>query len=81
VKTGAEGVYCAAIPERGFGIALKCDDGATRAAVAMMAALLARFMPDQEMALRRWSHAPVKTRRGAEAGEVRAVSGGFAALS
>ena len=28
VKTGAEGVYCAAVPELGLGIALKCDDGA-----------------------------------------------------
>jgi L-asparaginase II len=26
VKTGAEGVYCAALPELGLGIALKCDD-------------------------------------------------------
>ena len=32
VKTGAEGVYCAAVPELGLGIALKCDDGAGRAA-------------------------------------------------
>ena len=28
VKSGAEGVYCAAVPELGLGIALKCDDGA-----------------------------------------------------
>ena len=27
VKVGAEGVYCAAVPELGLGIALKCDDG------------------------------------------------------
>src|SRR5437899_3117246 len=30
VKTGAEGVYCAALPEQGLGIAVKCDDGAGR---------------------------------------------------
>ncbi len=41
-KIGAEGVYCAAIPELGLGIALKCDDGAPRAAEAMVCALLAR---------------------------------------
>ena len=29
VKTGAEGVFCAALPEQGLGIALKCDDGAS----------------------------------------------------
>ena len=44
LKTGAEGVYCAALPELGFGIALKCDDGATRAAESMMATLLLRFL-------------------------------------
>ena len=43
VKTGAEGVYCAALPEQGFGIAVKCDDGAGRAAEVMMAATMARF--------------------------------------
>jgi L-asparaginase II len=45
VKTGAEGVYCAALPEQGLGIAVKCDDGAGRAAEAITAALLARFLP------------------------------------
>ncbi len=45
VKTGAEGVYCGALPEQGLGIALKCDDGAGRAAQAIMAALIARFLP------------------------------------
>ena len=42
-KTGAEGVFCAAIPEQGIAIALKCDDGTTRAAEVMVAATLARF--------------------------------------
>src|SRR5262249_19733580 len=37
VKGGAEGVVCAALPEQGLGIALKCDDGAGRAAEALMA--------------------------------------------
>lgn len=43
-KTGAEGVFCAAVPELGLGIALKCDDGATRAAEVMVAAILARLL-------------------------------------
>jgi L-asparaginase II len=42
VKTGAEGVYVAAIPAKGLGIALKIEDGATRAAEVVMAALLTR---------------------------------------
>lgn len=43
-KTGAEGVFCAAIPEAGLGIAVKCEDGAGRAAQAVTAALLRRFL-------------------------------------
>ncbi len=43
-KTGAEGVFCAALPELGLGIALKCDDGTTRAAEVMVAAVLARLL-------------------------------------
>jgi L-asparaginase II len=43
-KTGAEGVYCAALPELGIGIAVKCDDGAGRAAEVMMAATLDRLL-------------------------------------
>lgn len=41
VKTGAEGVFCGAIPHAGFGLALKCDDGAHRASETAMAALMA----------------------------------------
>ena len=37
IKVGAEGVYCAALPELGYGIALKIDDGGTRAAEAAWA--------------------------------------------
>jgi L-asparaginase II len=40
VKSGAEGVYVASLPERGLGIALKCHDGATRAAQVAIAATL-----------------------------------------
>lgn len=46
-KTGAEGVFCAAIPEKGVAIALKCEDGTTRAAESMVAATLARFFSDE----------------------------------
>lgn len=43
-KTGAEGVYTAAVPELGLGIALKIDDGATRAAEVAIAALIAKCL-------------------------------------
>ncbi|MFZ3310621.1 MAG: asparaginase [Xanthobacteraceae bacterium] len=45
VKTGAEGVYCGALPDQGLGIAIKCDDGAGRAGQAIMAKIIARFLP------------------------------------
>ena len=41
VKTGAEGVFCGAVPELGLGIALKAEDGTTRAAESAVSALLA----------------------------------------
>jgi L-asparaginase II len=45
-KVGAEGVYCAALPERGFGIAIKMDDGNTaRAVEVVMAAAIEALLP------------------------------------
>lgn len=40
IKTGAEGVYCGAIPSLGLGICLKVGDGATRAAEVAMGQVL-----------------------------------------
>ena len=74
VKTGAEGVFCASIPELGFGVALKCEDGATRAAEAMMATVLQTVLDlDDEEAklLDGLVNLPVLTRRGVQAGEVK----------
>jgi len=42
-KSGAEGVFCAALPEAGVGLAVKADDGAGRAGQVMIAALIRRF--------------------------------------
>lgn len=41
LKLGAEGVYCGAIRDKGWGFALKCDDGNMKAAEAMVSALIA----------------------------------------
>ena len=49
-KVGAEGVYTAAIPELGLGIALKCEDGSERGAVAMVNAVLAKLFGKDELA-------------------------------
>ena len=43
VKTGAEGVFVAAIPEKRLGVALKILDGSTRAAEAAKALILVRL--------------------------------------
>jgi L-asparaginase II len=74
VKTGAEGVYCGALPQQGLGIAIKCDDGAGRAAEAIMATLVARFVPlqDQERAaLAQLARPVLRNWNGIEVGEVR----------
>jgi len=44
VKGGAEGMLCGALPEMGLGIAIKCDDGARRAADVVMATLVSRLL-------------------------------------
>lgn len=74
VKTGAEGVFCGCVPELGLGIALTCDDGATRASEVMMAAVLEQMLDldeDEARVLDAKVNPPVLTRRGAKAGEIR----------
>ena len=73
-KTGAEGVFCAALPELGLGLAVKADDGATRAAEAMIAALIARFLPMDDATqaeFARFLRRPLTNWRGMEVGELR----------
>jgi L-asparaginase II len=80
VKTGAEGVFCGAVPHAGFGLAVKCDDGAGRAAEAIMAALLAHlpaWTPEEEAHLRSFATVPVTNRAGLEVGELRALESAF----
>ena len=43
IKTGAEGVFIAILPERGLGVALKIEDGATRASECAIATMLVRL--------------------------------------
>ncbi|OOG67007.1 asparaginase [Sinorhizobium sp. A49] len=80
-KTGAEGVFCAAIPEQGIAIAVKCEDGATRAAEAMVTATLARFFKDEpevHAALMAQASHTMKNWNGIPVGDVR-VTDAFAA--
>ena len=73
VKTGAEGVYCAALPELGFGIALKAEDGNGRAAEAMMAALVLRFLRlgEERAAVEALAQPVLRNWNGIEVGQVR----------
>jgi L-asparaginase II len=73
VKTGAEGVFTAVLPERGLGIALKIDDGATRAAETAMARVLALLDAADERApqIAKHLHPRVRNWRGDEVGERR----------
>jgi L-asparaginase II len=80
VKGGAEGVYCAAFPASGLGVAMKCDDGTPRAVEAMMAAVIAAFLRTGDDTLMRRLRAPVLTRRGRPVGETRPVAGFLDAL-
>jgi len=72
-KIGAEGVYCAALPELGLGIALKCDDGASRAAEALVASVMGRLLGDEELAakLNAIGSPEIFNRRGVPVGSVR----------
>ena len=56
IKTGAEGVYVAILPEQGLGVALKIEDGTTRASEAAIASILVRIgvlSPDHPMTKKR----------------------------
>jgi L-asparaginase II len=43
LKTGAEGVFVAILPDQGWGVALKIEDGATRASECAIAAILVQL--------------------------------------
>jgi len=50
LKSGAEGVMCAAVPATGLGVAVKAIDGASRAAEAVLARLLLQLLPEVSFA-------------------------------
>ena len=76
-KVGAEGVYCAALPELGLGVAVKMDDGNTaRAVEVVMASLLEALLPVAEDAdaefLRGLGRLVLRNWNGIEVGQLRA---------
>lgn len=76
VKTGAEGVYCACIPHAGLGIALKIDDGASRASEVAIASVLAGldvWTQQEKAALERLRNHDLANWRKIPVGEVRGL--------
>jgi L-asparaginase II len=77
IKTGAEAVFIAIIPEQKRGIALKIVDGNSRGAEAAITALLSRLGvldPAHPAALRRLG-GPIRNWRGIDTGLMRIVPG------
>jgi L-asparaginase II len=75
-KIGAEGVQCGAIRDKGWGYAIKSDDGNMAASQAMLAGLLLAIAEpdaDQREVLEKFASQKIRSVRGAEVGELRAV--------
>jgi L-asparaginase II len=76
VKTGAEGVYCACVPHAGLGIALKIDDGASRASEVAIASVLAGldvWTAEEKATLERFRRHELLNWRKLDVGEVRGL--------
>ena len=78
-KVGAEGVFCAALPGQGLGVAIKVDDGNNaRAAEVVMAAAIESLVPldgDERTFMRSLSDVTLKNWNGIHVGELRASAG------
>jgi L-asparaginase II len=77
-KVGAEGVFCAALPERGLGVAIKIDDGNnSRACEVVMAAVieaLVSLTDDQASFMRTLSDATITNWNKIEVGRLQATA-------
>ena len=78
-KVGAEGVFCAALPERGLGVAIKIDDGNNaRACEVVMAAVIEAFVAlddAQATFMRTLSEVTLSNWNGIEVGQLVAAPG------
>ena len=70
IKTGAEAVFVAILPGQGLGVAVKIEDGGTRAAEAVIAALLVRLgvLDANHPAAQKRLYGPITNRREIETG-------------
>jgi L-asparaginase II len=76
-KVGAEGMYCASLPQRGLGVAIKMRDGNNaRAAEIVMSAVVEALVPlsDEEREfVNGFSDLTLKNWNGLEVGALRAT--------
>lgn len=74
-KTGAEGVFCVALPELGLGIAVKSRDGAGRAAEVATAALIERYLKPEHPDFAKLLRPLLINWNGIAVGELRPATG------
>ena len=72
MKSGAEGVYCGALPGLGLGFALKIDDGAQRACAATVMPLIERLLPEAQGLVQR---GVLRATSGTQTGAIRTSAG------
>lgn len=77
VKTGAEGVFIAIIPEKRMGVAVKIVDGATRASECTIAAILCDLgvLDANHPAAQKYMNAPILNRRNIDTGVIKPAAG------
>ncbi len=71
-KVGAEGVYCAALPDLGLGVALKVEDGDFRSATVALLAVLDQLVPGFGAVGPEWRAPAVRNTRGEVVGRMEA---------
>ncbi|MGR3571782.1 asparaginase, partial [Brevirhabdus sp.] len=77
IKTGAEAVFVAILPDQRLGVALKIVDGATRASECAIAAILVSLgvLDAAHPAAQKRMAAPLINRRGLDTGVIRPAEG------
>lgn len=76
VKTGAEAVFIAIVPEKRIGVALKIEDGTTRGSEAAITGILTGLgvLDADHPAALTYRHGPIRNRRDIVTGEVKLAS-------
>jgi L-asparaginase II len=75
IKTGAEAVFVAILPGPGLGIAVKIEDGGTRAAEAVIASLLVQLgvLEAEHPAAKKYMHGPITNCRDTVTGHLKVL--------